>query len=63
MKKRMKQAMTTAPKPGKGKKITAGHGMGGLFGAGPKKTEPDNTPRTRAKESSARIKRIGNRFI
>ncbi len=63
MKKRMKQAMTTAPKARKGKKITAGHAMGGLFGAQPKKSEPDNPPRTRAKDSAARMKRIGNRFI
>ena len=61
MKKRMKQAETTAPKAGK--KITAGHGMGGLFGAQPKKTEPDNPPRTRAKDSAARNKRISNKFI
>jgi hypothetical protein len=63
MKKRMKQAETTAPKKGAGKKITAGHGMGGLFGAGPKKLEPDNPPPTRSKEHGARMKRISNKFI
>lgn len=59
----MKQFGTTAPQAGKGKKITAGHGMGGLFGAQPKKIEPDNTPQTRAKSSAARNKRIENKFI
>ena len=57
----MKQDHTTAPKKGKAK--SAGHAMGGLFGAGPKKTEPDNSPRTRSKESSARMKRIENKFL
>ena len=61
--KRMKQFGTTPPKKGKGKKITAGHKMGGTFGAQPNKVEPDNTPQYRAKDSAQRMKRIQNKFI
>ena len=59
----MKQALTTAPKPGAGKKKTAGHDMGGTFGYQPKKVEADMKPRTRGSERSARIARLTNRFI
>lgn len=50
--KRMAQAFTTAPKAGGksiGKRQSAGHGMGGMFGnVTPKKPEPDTKPPTRA---------------
>lgn len=49
---RMKQATTTAPKAGGksiGKKQSAGHSMGGMFGnVTPKKPEPDNFAPKRA---------------
>lgn len=67
--KRMKQPYTSPPKEVKGaaaksgKKKSAGHNMGGLFGAGPKKTEPDNSPKTRMKERSIRMARLHNKFI
>ena len=65
----MKQAFTSPPKDMKGaaapsgKKKTAGHKMGGLFGAFSKKTEPDNTPRNREKERSTLRQRLSNKFI
>lgn len=46
-----------------GKKKSVGHGMGGLFGAGPKKTEPDNSPRKQSKDRSIRMARLSNKFI
>ncbi len=67
--KRMKQAYTSPPKLAKGasgkpgKKKTAGHDMGGAFGQFAKRSEPDNTPRVREKERSARMKRLDNKFI
>jgi len=62
-KKRMKQALTTAPKKAEGKKKSAGHDMGGTFGYQPKKVEADMKPRTRGTERSARIARLTNKFI
>jgi hypothetical protein len=61
--KRMKQALTTAPKKAEGKKKTAGHDMGGTFGYQPKKPEADMKPRTRASVRNARVARLTNRFI
>ena len=61
--KRMKQALTTAPKKAEGKKKTAGHDMGGTFGYQPKKVEADMKPRTRGSEQSARRARLTNRLI
>ena len=61
--KRMKQALTTAPKKAEGKKKTAGHDIGGTFGYQPKKAESDMRPRTRGSERSARIARLTNKFL
>lgn len=63
--KRMKQALTTAPKKGMGKQKSAGHDFGGLFGSGnpKKKGEMDMSPRTRSGERSARRMRLSNKFI
>lgn len=63
-KKRMKQAHTGSPMSGK--KVTMGHGMGGLFGVTPKKPEADMPPRTRsaqARSKQARMKRLDGRLI
>lgn len=58
----MKQAFTAAPKKGKVK--SAGHDMGGVFGAkNPKKQEADMQPMTRTKQSSIRRARLANKFI
>lgn len=68
-KKKRTQVFTTGPKSvkgaatGPGKKKSAGHAMGGLFGQQPKKTEPDNKPRTMTKDRAARVKRLENKFI
>ena len=64
-KKRMKQSHTTA---GKGvKKVSKGHGMGGLFSSvTPKKPEFDKPPRTRSADRAQkadRMKRLDKRFI
>ncbi len=69
----MKQATTSGPAKVKGgggkrdKKVTAGHGMAGLFtSVTPKKPEPDNSTRTRAGEArskQARMKRLDGRLI
>ncbi len=59
----MKQALTTAPKPGAGKKKTSGHDMGNAFAYSPKKPEADMAPRTRGSVRSARIARLTNKFI
>lgn len=63
------QKFTAPPMPIKGaavapgKKKSAGHGMGGLFGVSMKKTEPDNTPPKQSKERSIRMARLSNKFI
>lgn len=68
-KKRKKQPFTTGPRPekgaaaGPGKKKTAGHKMGGLFGQFTKRPEPDNTPRSQMKDRAARAKRLENKLI
>jgi len=68
----MKQSMTSGPTNVKGgggkrdKKLSMGHGMAGLFGVTPKRTEPENQPRTRAAEArskQARMKRLDGRLI
>ncbi len=50
--KRMRQSHT---KPAS---KSAGHGMGGMFGATPKKPEADAKPKTRAEERSKRAARL-----
>jgi len=60
-KKRMVENLVMPPK--EGRKKSAGHGMGGMFGAGPKKPEADMPPRTRAGARRARRARLANKFI
>lgn len=62
-KPRKKQAFTSPPAFGKGKKKTAGHDIGGTFGFSPKKPEADQPPRTRTTDRVARMKRLQNKFI
>lgn len=44
--------------PKKGERARVGHRMGGLFGVTPKKSEPDNTPPTRAAQKAKRARRM-----
>ena len=62
-KKRMKQAYTSPPKSGLGKKKTAGHDMGKTFARSPIKPESDMPPRVRGGERKARMDRLRNKFI
>lgn len=57
----MQEDLVTPPK--EGKKKSAGHAMGGMFGRSPKKPEADMPPRTRGGERKARRMRLSNKFI
>jgi hypothetical protein len=46
-----------------GKKVTARHGMGGMFARSSKKPESDMPPRTRRAERSALRSRLQSKFI
>lgn len=59
----MKQALTSPPKKDEGKKKTAGHALGNVFEANPKKSNPDSSPQTRAGRQSSVRQRLANKFI
>lgn len=54
---------STPPKKGRGKRVRAGHDMGGAFASNPKRGEPGSNPPTTAHEKQLRERRLKNKFI
>jgi len=62
-KKRGVPMNSTPPKKGKGKRVRAGHNMGGAFASNPKMATPGTNPPDRAHEKRLRERRLHNKFI